>query len=290
VECEPLPNAPHTDQYLTWPLKVLSCPWFGGSDIRLGYVLSRKGRVYDWYRYSDIIGTLNGTLSGLTSDGFSESSTVASSPLRLQLPFFTRSIRWGFLSLSERENPFTNFAPFLVRSCGRVHSSAMDSNGSVWTFLNWGRPFRLSSPRLSSSDSTPIQVECGWMFSSLLTKSGDVFVWWPFVGQMDTLIQNRMSAMDQEGNKQKAVEGVISCACWDLEMDPYLLPSLPPLSNISVGDEAFEETRIIQIAGFEDNLIALTNHGHVLIFDSLQDETTAPRGSWRYVRPLSSTF
>ncbi|THV05547.1 RCC1/BLIP-II [Dendrothele bispora CBS 962.96] len=222
------------------------------------HALDSEGQIYVW-------GTLNGTLSGLRSDGFSEPSTQASSPLRLQLPTRTRSI-----------------------SCGRLHSSTMDSKNSIWTFLNWGRPFRLSSRRLSSPDSPPIQVECGWTFSSLLTKSGDVFIWWPFAEQINALIQSKMSEMDQEGNKQNAVDGVIPCACWDLEMDPYLLPPLPPLPNLSASDDAASvDTQIIQIAGFEDRLIVLTNHGHVLVFNSLTDETRAPRGSWQYLPNFS---
>jgi SCF-associated factor 1 len=164
----------------------------------------------------------------------------------------------------------------------------MDSTNSIWTFINWGRPFRLSTQRLSSNpDSIPIQVECGWMFSSALTKSGDVFVWWPFSGQMDTVIQNKMTSMDQEGpgDKQKAKAGVIRCACWDLEMDPYLLPPLPSLPDLSASDDAgaFKDNQIIQIAGFDNRLIALTNHGHVLMFGSLDNESTAPAGSWQYV-------
>ena len=40
-------------------------------------------------------GALNGT-GFLRSDGFSESGKSASTPLRLQMPVATRSIRWGF--------------------------------------------------------------------------------------------------------------------------------------------------------------------------------------------------
>ncbi|KAF5350218.1 hypothetical protein D9758_007798 [Tetrapyrgos nigripes] len=225
------------------------------------HALDSEGQIHVW-------GTLDGTSHALTSDGFSESAKSTNTPLRLQLPSRTRSI-----------------------SCGRIHSSTMDSTNSIWTFMNWGRPFRLSTQRLSSNpDLIPIQVECGWMFSSVLTKSGDVFIWWPFSGRMETLVRDKMTSMDQEGDKQKATnDGVIPCVCWDLALDPYLLPPIPSLPDLSTSDDAkgYKHTQIMQIAGFDNHLIALTNHGHVLMFDSLANEGTAPQGSWQYLPNFS---
>jgi len=51
--------------------------------------------------------------------------------------------------------------------------------------------------------------------------------------------------------------------------------------------EIKDEIRLIKIAGFDNNLIGLTNQGHVLIFDSLSDEQSSSRGQWTYLPNFS---
>ncbi|KAF7370577.1 RCC1/BLIP-II protein [Mycena sanguinolenta] len=107
------------------------------------HALDSEGNIYVW-------GTLNGQIGTLNSDGFSEPGKPAPTPLRLELPAKIRHV-----------------------SCGRFHAAALDFKGRVWNFTSWGRPFTLSSQHILR-DSRPIQVECGWSFCSLLTKSGEV--------------------------------------------------------------------------------------------------------------------
>ena len=154
--------------------------------------------------------------------------------------------------------------------------------------MSWGRPFRLSTPLLNSPDSTPVQIECGWGFSSVLTKSGDVFVWWPFSGEMYNRIVRKNEGMDQGGDKKAiaSTDGVIPCATWDLEADPVRLPQLPPLPELlNTGNSENQDaaTRLIQIAAFDAHLVGLTNKGHVLKFGALSNETTVSLGHWEYV-------
>lgn len=221
------------------------------------HALDSKGDVFVW-------GTLDGLHRALTSDGFSEAGKQAGRPLRLQLPVSMRSI-----------------------SCGRLHAASLDSQGYVWNFLSWGRPFRLTSLRLTTFDSLLIQVECGWNFSSALTKTGDIFVWWPFSGSMERQIEERNSVMNNAGDKKAHVssDGVITCVPWDLDIDPVALPSLPPLPalNTSPEGDVDETIRVIQIASYDGHLIALTTKGHVLKFGCLEDETTVTRGRWEYL-------
>ncbi|KAJ3721357.1 regulator of chromosome condensation 1/beta-lactamase-inhibitor protein II [Lentinula guzmanii] len=218
--------------------------------------LDSEGSIHVW-------GALDGSQYALNRDGFSEPGKVATTPLRLQMPISIRSI-----------------------SCGRLHSSSLDSNNQIWTFMNWGRPFRLVSDLLNDPGFTPIQVECGWNFSSALTRSGDVLVWWPFSDPLRTVIEVKMGEMDNQGESFRAhsTDGTINCTPWDLQTDPIVLPSLPFLPKLSDAESDSESVddvpRIIKIAGFDNAMVALTNQGHVLLFDALGEVSL---GNWQYL-------
>lgn len=223
------------------------------------HALDSEGNIHVW-------GTLDGTTTGLNSDGYSEPGKLSNNPLRLDMPTASRSI-----------------------SCGRLHSSCLDHKNKIWTFVNWGRPFQLVSPLLEDPDAIPLQIECGWSFSSLLTKGGDIFVWWPFSGQMHEIIAQKNLEMDQDGDKKAiAREGLIPCVTWSLEFDPVRLPPIPPLPELPhAGDETTQITQLIQIAAFESHIIGLTNCGHVLKFGSTDNETTTAQGRWEYLPQFS---
>ncbi|KAJ7115962.1 regulator of chromosome condensation 1/beta-lactamase-inhibitor protein II [Mycena epipterygia] len=223
------------------------------------HALDSEGSIYVW-------GTLNGLTSTLSSDGFSEAGKTAPQPLRLDLPSRIKQI-----------------------SCGRLHSSALDSKGQVWTFTSWGRPFTLSSRHLLR-DSRPIQVECGWNFSSVLTKSGEVFVWFPRSGRMQEQIDAKNASMDEERQSfaRALPDGVIPCATWDLEADPHRLPPLPSLPQLpETGDVITGEPSIIKIAALDGHLVALTNQGHVVLFRGLETEDALSSGRWHYLPNFS---
>ncbi|KAE9399557.1 RCC1/BLIP-II [Gymnopus androsaceus JB14] len=114
--------------------------------------------------------------------------------------------------------------------------------------ISWGRPFRLASDLLNTRDFTPIQVECGWNFSSALTKSGAVLVWLPFSDPMRTAIETKMGEMDNQGG-----------------------------SGARSTDDGL-------IEWFDNALVGLTNQGHVLLFDSISDVS---RGNWQYLPNFS---
>ncbi|KAI0730903.1 RCC1/BLIP-II [Earliella scabrosa] len=238
------------------------------------HAIDSRGDIYVW-------GTLEGSM-GLRSDGFSEPSRKADHPMRLKLPVKFRSI-----------------------SCGRLHTTALDATAQVWTFTSWGRPFRLSGSSVdkSSPDTTPIQVESGWSFSSILTESGDVLVYWPFSGTVKEVVDQKTEELDSSDNEQlKAASkarpsedepNVVPCYWWVLHgAEPVRLPSipagsLPKLSGIGSEDAPDEETKLVKIAAFDNNIIGLTNKGHVLRYGELFGEDTYQQGRWEYL-PLFS--
>ena len=104
---------------------------------------------------------------------------------------------------------------------------------------------------------------------------------------MGDAIQEKMQEMDGDGDTKAYAtkDNVIPCIIWDLDVMPTRLPSIPPLPDlVNTGDiKKADPTQLIQIAGFDNHIVGLTNNGHVLKFGSLHDETGVPRGRWEYV-------
>jgi SCF-associated factor 1 len=174
---------------------------------------------------------------------------------------------------------------------------ALDSKNQVWTFINWGRPFRLDTPMLdcTSPETTPIQAESGWSFCSILTQSGDVVVFWPFLGEVGRRCREENVAMDERGDCQAyaTANHHIPCFAWPLRADPLRIPPIPELPELnhtgSLQEKETEMTTLIKIAAFDNHLIGLTNKGHVLKFGDLSNEDSFDRRTrWQYVR--SSRF
>jgi len=175
-------------------------------------------------------------------------------------------------------------------SCSDNFTMTLDANSVVWTFMSWGRPFRLVSPLLdcSSSGTTPIQIECSKWFSAVLTRSGDVYVWWPTHGIIRHWYHEATERLDgDESTKAIVPDGgtVIPCHTLEIHEDPVKLPALPDLPELpGTGlseEERGKETKLIKIAAMRYRLIGLTNKGHVLKTDGLygEDNTRA----WEYV-------
>ena len=167
---------------------------------------------------------------------------------------------------------------------------ALDTNSTVWTFRSWGRPFRLISPLLdcSSPETTPLQVECGWMFCSVLARSGDVYAWWPFNRSFENRYLRAMRELDRDRSTRAIVSGdetIVPCHVWEMKYDPIKLPALPDLPDLpSTGipkKEREKSTKLIKIAAFSGSMVGLTNKGHVLKIDGLTDGKYVRR--WNYV-------
>ena len=172
---------------------------------------------------------------------------------------------------------------------------ALDDKTQVWTFLSWGRPFRLQSALLDcrSPLTTPVQIECGWMFSTILTGSGDVLLYWPHRGNLQHFIDanDRASNKQGDGNEARASEdGTIPCVMSVIQADPYRLPAIPALPNLPdaglTEEQLDRETKLIKIAAYDNNLVGLTNKGHVLKFGGLGSRKEYLRSRWEYVRGI----
>ena len=170
---------------------------------------------------------------------------------------------------------------------------ALDSKNQIWTFVSWGRPFRLDTPMLdcTSPETTPIQAESGWSFSSILTQSGDVLVFWPSSGEIGRIFEEEDAAMDERGdcNAYGTEDHCIPPVTWSLRADPLRIPRIPELPELeSTGasqEERSKETTLIKIAAFDNHLIGLTNKGHVLKFGDLSNENSFNKTTpWKYVR------
>lgn len=215
-------------------------------------------------------------------------------PHRLLMPNAIRTVRYIYMHICNILLALMRFA--LRPSCGRLHTMALDSKNQVWTFVNWGRPFRLDTPMLdcTTPETTPVQAESGWSFSSILTQSGDILVFWPFSGEIGRLCDEENFTMDERGDRQAYAtpDHHIPCVAWPLRADPLRLPHiphLPELQNTGVSEEErSKETTLIKIAAFDNHLIGLTNKGHVLKFGGLSDENSFDRTTrWQYVRSCS---
>ena len=164
---------------------------------------------------------------------------------------------------------------------------ALDANSAVWTFKNWGWPVRLISPALdcSSPETVPIQTESGRSFSAVLTKSGDVYAWWPNIGTFNDQYQEGIINHRIRVDLVPDHEGVIPCRTWELKINLIKLPVLPDLPDLVAigisGEEHKEETRLIKIVACNECLIGLTNKGHVLKLARLSSEHNAR--IWHYV-------
>ncbi|KAI6041247.1 regulator of chromosome condensation 1/beta-lactamase-inhibitor protein II [Pisolithus marmoratus] len=221
------------------------------------FAIDSAGDLYTW-------GTLDGLAFALHSEGYSAPGKAAPWPKRLQLPAPTHAI-----------------------SCGRLHATTLDENMHIWTFLSFGRPFRLVTPFLdvSSPQTSPHQVVSGWSFSATLTKTGGVYVWFPWGQQMSREIDQHNETMDQEGQSVDESEDVIPCATWQLHHDPHILPDLPSLPSLSNGVYT-KDIRLVKIAAMDHDLVGLTNQGHVMKF-CLHDGELSRWTTWEYL-PLFS--
>jgi len=105
------------------------------------------------------------------------------------------------------------------------------------------------------------------------------------------IIEAKYEEMDRQGNTRAIPtrENVIPCVTWDLDFEPTRLPAIPPLPDLlhTGGEKSTEVTQLIQIAAFDNHIVGLTNHGHVLKYGSLHDETGVIRGRWDYLPSFS---
>lgn len=205
------------------------------------HALDANGDVYVW-------GMLNGTGSRAStgrSPDFSNAATEAHQPSKLALP-----------------------RPTAQLTCGRVHSAALDVDGRVWNLQSWGRPFAIKSPLMdcSSPPTTPRRLQCGSGYTSALMASGDVLIWYPLDGEIFQTVKSHEAQAAKQGESVAAIDGIIPCQSWEMEMDAALLrlPSLPTLPDLAEPDRNAMGVVLDKLYGTWKSLIGVTNQGHVV--------------------------
>jgi SCF-associated factor 1 len=118
-----------------------------------------------------------------------------------------------------------------------------------------------------------------------------VLVYWQSSGSMHGAIADKMRELDERERDHAMGHATsdhqIQCFSWELRMDPFVLPPIPELPDLSCtglpNEKLQERTKLVKIASFDNNLIGLTNKGHVLKYYGLDSETTFTGARWEYV-------
>lgn len=143
-----------------------------------------------------------------------------------------------------------------------------------------------------------MQVESGWGFSSALTESGQIYVWWPFVAPLAQIIEDRMQEMNADPNNKALPTEDHEIQCSNFIVDSSTLSRLPGLPTLPVLTMTGEDIdrgippKIIQIAGLEHYLVAITDQGHVLKFGNLDSppQVTTGHGTWEWTYVRGSQY
>ncbi|KAF8587910.1 RCC1/BLIP-II [Ramaria rubella] len=227
------------------------------------HALDSEGGVHVW-------GQLDGMQHGLRSDPFSFSGKCVASPMKMILP--------------ERISKI---------GCGRAHATALSSANRVWSWTSWGLPYVLTTPLLSTSNrfTTPLQVECGWSFSAVLTHGGEVYVWWPFDGELGLLNDTEEEHANENPEPHDDTSSDIQCHFWEANVAPQQIPNVSSTLPKLLGNDKEPGMKIVKIAAGDDFLIGLTEGGHVLKVDFHDGHTSfnnpLRRPRWEYMERFS---
>jgi len=176
-------------------------------------------------------------------------------------------------------------------SCGRAHATALSSKNRVWVFTNWGAPCVLTTHLLSTESdfSTPLQTESGWTFSAVLTRGGDVYLFWPTSGTFGELFQANNARLETANDTERPHErdGVVQCRPWEINAAPIQAPTVPFGLPTLKGEKKRDNYKLVKIAAGDGFLIGLTDGGHVLRMNFSNDfhsfAAQFVRPTWEYV-------
>ncbi|KDQ13802.1 hypothetical protein BOTBODRAFT_175227 [Botryobasidium botryosum FD-172 SS1] len=140
--------------------------------------------------------------------------------------------------------------PIRAISCGSIWITAIDTFSHVWFIPDWKQAYRIVNPMLEqlSSEAQVAQVESGWRFIAILTRSGELHVVQPRSG-----IPNPGQNLELNGS-----------IIWNTPLRLATMPPLPNLPAINVGEEEALSPKLVKIAASEATIIGLTDQGHVL--------------------------
>ena len=140
------------------------------------------------------------------------------------------------------------------------------------------------------ADSTPIQVVCGHDYSAILTRSGEIYIIWPFdeyvIDAYKKQCKGSSTTLEIEGNS-------ISCKTWKLKYDLYKLPQIGDLPELNQRDRSLGSNsppKIIKIAAMYNRLFGITDDGHILSITGVRSRAEIMNEHWTYVIILHIFF
>ena len=140
------------------------------------------------------------------------------------------------------------------------------------------------------ADSTPIQVVCNYYYSAILTRSGDVYIVYPF----EEYVRKEHEKHCEESETGLKIEGNrISCKTWKLKYDLYKLPQIGDLPELNQRDRSpgsNSPPKIIKIAAMYDRLFGITDDGHILSITGVRSRAEIMNEHWTYVIILHIFF
>ena len=165
---------------------------------------------------------------------------------------------------------------------------------NVWIIIRPDRPFIIESDLINNehADSTPIQVVCGHDYSAILTRSGDVYIVYPF----EEYVRKEHEKHCEESGTGLEIEGNrISCKTWKLKSELHKLREigdLPELDQRHGSPGSKSPPKIISIAATDNFLVGLTDKGHILQINQFDSgkKTQIKDQNWVYVITLRVYF
>ncbi|BGP31748.1 hypothetical protein JCM10296v2_003522 [Rhodotorula toruloides] len=157
----------------------------------------------------------------------------------------------------------SHVGPVKQIEAGRGHVVMLAEDGEVWEMRTFGRVFEVRDEagrwgavsEAGDVGRQVAQVEAGWDHSAVLTRDGEVFVWWQ--PALDVLSQAAAEAGDMS-LKSPTTEGV----AFPLSLDTLKAPPLPSTSRPNDHNE-----KLTLIACGEDFVIGLSNFSNVYFLD-----------------------
>ena len=163
---------------------------------------------------------------------------------------------------------------------------------NMWIIIRPDRPFIIESDLINNehADSTPIQVVCGHDYSAILTRSGEIYIMWPFdeyvIDAYKKQYEGSSTGLEIKGNS-------ISCKTWKLKYDLYKLPQIGDLPELNQRDRSpgsNSPPKIIKIAAMYNRLFGITDDGHILSITGVESRAEIGDKHWTYVIILHIFF
>ncbi|KAG0667110.1 hypothetical protein C6P46_002521 [Rhodotorula mucilaginosa] len=198
----------------------------------------------------------------------------------------SRELNKGQTTLEPRVLPqMDEIGPVQQLTAGREHVVLLGEDGKVWEYRAAGRVANVQDedgrwgsseqPRLSASDV--ISIHAGWAYSTILTATSDLYMWWkPDPNVVDV-------AARAAGEDAAAFDATTQGVTFALRVNSIKLPPLP--------ENATPPDRIRKVACGDEFIVVLSDAGKVFYLDiSLTPATRNRHGETAAISELEHDF